>query len=543
MRSALIVGSGPAAAGAALALSREDGIKITVLDIGVRLESDKQVLVDDLAVASPQSWAPGAIEAISAQPVVPTFEIHPQKSTDALPEKRTYGSDYPFRDVGQLTGVTAHDRANRAVISGAYGGFSNVWGAQIMPFTSASFDTWPVSWPQMEPHYRHVLSHIPFAAEGDDLADLFPLVTDATPLPALAPRSAMVLDAYARHRDRIRRLGITVGRARLAFDSHRCVRCGMCMTGCPYSLIYSASQTFDDLRRQGRVDYHDGVVAFRVGEDADGPFVLVRSRTRREQRRFRADRVFIACGAVGTTRLVLGSMDRPPETVTLAESAQFVLPIVSLRPTPDPRDQSEFTLNQFNMIVSLDDRGLDVAQVHFYPYNPAYLEALPAILATLPAQPVTAQLLRRLTVGLGYLPSWASPRVRLTVTQSTTGTDLPDLVVSQDDWPRPPMLGEVLRRIWRAASRLDLWPVTPRLIVAGGAKSYHFGGSFPHRRVGARPGPAPTTDRLGRLPEWERVHLVDASVFPSVPATTFTLTIMANAHRIAEESMELADDR
>jgi choline dehydrogenase-like flavoprotein len=31
------------------------------------------------------------------------------------------------------------------------------------------------------------------------------------------------------------------------------------------------------------------------------------------------------------------------------------------------------------------------------------------------------------------------------------------------------------------------------------------------------------------------VHLVDASVFPAVAATTFTLTIMANAHRIATE--------
>ena len=45
------------------------------------------------------------------------------------------------------------------------------------------------------------------------------------------------------------------------------------------------------------------------------------------------------------------------------------------------------------------------------------------------------------------------------------------------------------------------------------------------------------TDRLGRLRRWTNIHLVDASVFPTVPATTFTLTIMANAHRIATESI------
>jgi choline dehydrogenase-like flavoprotein len=69
--------------------------------------------------------------------------------------------------------------------------------------------------------------------------------------------------------------------------------------------------------------------------------------------------------------------------------------------------------------------------------------------------------------------------------------------------------------------------------VSPAAKSYHFGGSFPHSASRAGLG----TDRLGRLDRWENIHLVDASVFPNVPATTFTLTIMANAHRIATESI------
>ena len=41
------------------------------------------------------------------------------------------------------------------------------------------------------------------------------------------------------------------------------------------------------------------------------------------------------------------------------------------------------------------------------------------------------------------------------------------------------------------------------------------------------------TDALGRLSGLQRVHLVDASVLPSIPATTITLSVMANAHRIA----------
>jgi choline dehydrogenase-like flavoprotein len=95
------------------------------------------------------------------------------------------------------------------------------------------------------------------------------------------------------------------------------------------------------------------------------------------------------------------------------------------------------------------------------------------------------------------------------------------------------MLRGVIRRLVRTAPKLDLWPVLTHIEVSAAAKSYHFGGSFPHHQS---PGKLATaTDRMGRLPAWDRIHLIDGSVFPSIPSTTFTMTVMANAHRIASE--------
>jgi len=71
--------------------------------------------------------------------------------------------------------------------------------------------------------------------------------------------------------------------------------------------------------------------------------------------------------------------------------------------------------------------------------------------------------------------------------------------------------------------------------VSAAMKSYHFGGTFPH----ARHCSGYQSDLLGRLEGWDNIHLVDGSVFPSVPATTFTLTVMANAHRIATGARKL----
>ncbi len=405
-----------------------------------------------------------------------------------------------------------------------------------MPYTPASFRRWPVGWVEMEAHYRAILGHIPFAADEDALEERFPRLVEARPLPPLAPRSAAVTGAAERHRPALERAGVTIGRARLAFDAGKCVRCGLCMTGCPYSLIYSSAQTFDRLRSEERIEYRDGLLAVEVGED-DVPFVIARDLRSGAHHRMEADRVFVACGAMGTTRLVLGSLALFDQEVALGESAQFVAPMFSFKPVADPRSESEFTLNQFNMVVALDDRWEDTSQIHFYPHNPAVLEALPSPLATRAGEPVTRQLVRRLTVGLGYLPSWESPSIRVKLLRNPGSDGLPAAVVSGDEqhaWGNR-MLRRVVRRMVRAAPLIDLWPALPSISLSGPGHSYHFGGSFPHRTEPAD-GPL-TTDRLGRLRFWPRVHLVDASVFPTVPATTFTLTVMANAHRIASETL------
>ncbi|AZO05200.1 MULTISPECIES: GMC family oxidoreductase [unclassified Mesorhizobium] len=537
MPSSLIIGSGPAAAAAVLALSEKPDEKITVFDPGTVLNAETQEVIARLSRLRVDDWDEEDVRRISQQPK--------RVQSDSLPEKRSYGSDFPFANKGQLDGVHSVSRVNPAVISSAYGGFSNVWGAQIMPFSAATFKAWPFGFSDMEEHYRTILGHIPFAGESDDLEEWFPLIGSPDALPPLAPRTQMVLANYDRHRERVRSTGITIGRARLAFAAPQCQPCSLCMTGCPRSLIFSASHSFDRFRRNGRIDYRSGLLAVRVEQEGDTAVVHARELSSGRIQRFTADRVFVGCGAIGTTRLMLGSLGSN-QPVHLSESAQFVLPMISMKPTPDPRARREFTLNQFTMVIARDDEGLDVSQIHFYPFNQAYYDALPGFLKHRAAAFATDRLLSRLTVGLGYLPSWASPKIRVSAQLSAAAPDeLPQITLTSEGFSEakvrgkcvPPMLPDVISRIRRAAPYLDLWPVTPRMLWSGGAKSYHFGGSFPH--ANEPDSGSATTDRLGRLARWDRIHLIDGSVFPNVPATTFTLTVMANSHRIAREAMQL----
>lgn len=527
MPTALIIGSGPAAAGAALALAADPRQQVTVIDVGATLEPDLRLTLGRLTTTAEASWTPADVERISHLPV--------RSQEGLLPQKRTYGSDFPFRDAGQLEGIEAVGPANRFVVSGAYGGFSNIWGAQIMPFSEPTFDRWPVTMAEMEPHYCTALNEMTLAGEEDDLAELFPLLAPARRLPPSAERTARVLGRYRTRRALVRSHGITLGRARLAFRSDECTRCGLCMTGCPHELIYSSSQTFDRLRAQKRISYRADMLAVHLDEVQGQPHVLVRCTKTDRLERMIADRVFVACGGIGTTRLVLGSLGVLGQAVFLQESVQFVMPTVSVSPVGDPRFTRNFTLNQFNLLYDVTGEGVDLCQVHFYEYNPAFLESLPEAIRRPNAGPALSALLRRISVGLGYVPGWGSPRVKVVARRAAEHLGrLPVLEIerdSGDEWP--PMLRSLVRAMLKVAPALDLWPVVPMISIAAAAKSYHFGASFPHARTRT----TTTTDRIGRLAAWDHIHLVDASVFPVVPATTFTLTIAANAHRIVNEAL------
>ena len=110
------------------------------------MEPSKRISLGTCQHASTEeeSWSHSDISRISQQPSASASRVR-------IPQKRAYGSDFPFRDGGQLEGIEPIGPANPSVVSGAYGGFSNVWGAQIMPFSRATFDRWPIAFRSWKP--------------------------------------------------------------------------------------------------------------------------------------------------------------------------------------------------------------------------------------------------------------------------------------------------------------------------------------------------------------------------------------------------------
>jgi choline dehydrogenase-like flavoprotein len=523
--TAVVIGSGPAGVAAAQALC-DAGLHVTVLDAGDRIEPGRMELFDTLARTEPNRWPPDLPRrARSAFPV----------DVKHVPRKPAYGSLFLYADADPDLPLACK---NADVLSSlAYGGLSNAWGASMLPFRQPDIEDWPISLADLKPHYEAVLRFVPIAAERDELSEILPLYTDAPGPLRRNQQAKMILDHMRRHAPALKAAGFTFGASRLAVaaaaeDPRHCRHSGMCLYGCPYRSVYNAAHTLDALVREGKVDYRGGIYVDRLTEA--GEWVVIDFHERRcptATGRLRAARVFVACGTISSTRIMLESMGRARLTRRLRDSLYFTLPMATSRAAPVSVETQGNTLAQ--VFVEFEDTRIceHMAHLQIYGYNDIMLSALAKRLPLGPSRIERGlrSVLGRLVFIQGFLHSTDSPGLTVACDGGRVRVVGDEMAVGAVRARR------LVRRLAACGRLLGMVPVPGLLHVEPPGKSNHLGGSLPMRR---RPGEL-ETDTLGRVPAWERVHVVDASVFPSFPATTVTISIMANAHRIATAAATL----
>ena len=457
----------------------------------------------------PAAWDAAAVAALRS-----TFAV----DFDELPLKPTFGSLHPYAVDEPFAPLRVESVG--LVPSLGRGGLSSVWGAAMLPFEEPEFEAWPLGAAELDEHYRRVLRFVPLAGERDALEERFPLYADPRPLPATAQVESLLADL---RNPALRDEGVLAGRSRLALWSDRCREVGLCMFGCPYGAVYNAATTLAELVQAGRCDYEPGLFVDALEERADDVRLQLRMLSDGSVSELTAGRVFVGAGALATTRLLLRSLEAYDRPVNLLDNSYFTLPVVRTRRSGRvERGREGVTLAQ--AFLELDTDGSPV-HLQVYGFNELMLRAL-AARVRLPEdvcerffQPV----LGRLLLVQGYLHASASPAIRVRLQRDGT------LVAEPGAGPDPrPAVAEVLRRLRRLRRLLRFTPVAPMVHVWTHGKGFHVGGSFPMRE---KPG-AFETDLVGRPAGLERVHVVDSAVFPTLPPTTITLSIMANAHRI-----------
>jgi choline dehydrogenase-like flavoprotein len=526
VRMDYVIGSGPSGVACAVALLRR-GRQVTMLDAGGELEEERQRQVEQLRGMDPAQWRSPAIDFMTAG-----------MSADrkGVGVKRVFGSDYPYRDAERfmpLEKVGVDTRSSLAV-----GGFSAVWGAAILPFRQEDMAGWPIGVADLAPHYQAILSFMDASGVEDDLAEWFPLYTDARETFDRSRQADALFRDLERNREALKRAGIRFGSARLAARPRAkggrpgCVYCGLCLYGCPYGLIYSTTETFQYLASFPNFHRISGVIVEQLQEGSSQTVSIIgRGRQTGAPVEFQADRVFLAAGVLVSTRILLESMKAYDRQVTLKNSQYFLLPILRYANVRGVSEERLHTLAQ--AFIEIHDPSVSRNTVHLqvYTYNDLYVSALKKTFAwTAPLlRPALGSILGRMLTVQGYLHSDCSPEIGVTLARGPEGSNLLRLEVQPEKVAEADaVLRRVLRKLSDNSRSLRARPVGRLLIKPAAGHGFHVGGTFPMRTHPA----GFESDMLGRPAGFSRVHLVDSSVLPTIPATTITFSVMANAHRI-----------
>ena len=524
-----VIGSGISGIFAARALASR-GIQVTILDVGETLDAPRQAAVDRLHGLVPQDWPE------------PDYDLIRENATfreGALPKKVHFGSDYIYANTRSFAPIRTLADGRVAYPTFAKGGFSNIWGAAVLPPADCDMADWPVSRKEMEPYFRSVAQSLPICGGEGTLAEAFPAYRDDLGKLDAGPQGDALLKDLTKAEAPLRGRQTLYGRARLAVHTAQapggvlaCIGCGYCFTGCVRGSIFSTLPMLAELRRNG-VEYRGGICVDRIEESNGRPTVCAVDTRNNTRHKLSFDAVFVAAGPINTTRILLQSRGLYDHPVVLKESQKFVLPMLRLRGAPTTVEQPSVTLGSTFIETKVASRPAHWLHLQIVPMNRMIIETAGLIGALNPiGKHLWKPLLRHMMAAWCGMHSDYSSHVELRLRRGRNQDDILELDLKPSEIA---MAGarQAAKDLFRLGLSFQTLFCYWMIKFANPGSGTHCGASFPMRR---EPRGLLETDVYGRPFGWSRVFAVDLSILPSIPGTTLGFSVMANAARIGSEA-------
>jgi len=520
-----VLGSGPAGVSCAHALL-QCGRKVILVDPGRRLPADRTALVEEFRRDGDRGRFLEQLRALRCN--------LPQEMQG---RKLPVSSAYLYEEVEQY--LPARTSKSHVLRSLASGGLSAVWGGTVMPMAEESFRDWPIKRKEMEPFYRKVSGLMDVPAVCDDLSELFPNYGDAAPT-ALSEQGTQLIANLCNNRSSLAAAGISFGRCRSAIgpmyatSPRGCVYCGLCMYGCPYRAIFSAEYVVDRLKSNPQLTLYPGRIAVDFEESERSVTVRLYHLGTGVSETLNCERLFVACGASTSLRLVIDAQKMFDRTFYLKDTQLIAIPIFLRRSCHPGMIPTAHALGQISIVLKDPELCDEPIHLQIYGFNPFVIDLLRARWGVLIRPSILRSVFSQMMLVMAYLPRQLSGQIAVKVSPPlASDAGLAPAHFSGEVNPRARTAARLIGRKLRSHQRqLGIWPALAATQIPDAGYSNHLGACLPMRHS-PEPG---ETDRLGRPYGLKRVHVVDSACFSDLPSEHLTFTIMANSMRIATQA-------
>lgn len=514
----IIVGSGPAGVSAAFPLL-EAGLRVLMVDGGKKLgglSPESNFLFARANDNEQWKWMLGN-------------DFYALNNRDAVsPKLRVPAHAYTFEDFESNNQIKGKEFITLGSL--ATGGLSNAWGCGVARFSAKEMVDFPFTASEIDASYAAVSKRIGISGRiNDDLSDYFALDEFSQPPIPMDVLHTHLSQQYAKRNKKLNLQGFKMGRSRVAVlngdldDRQACNLSGNCLWGCRRRSTYSAADELPALRKYENFTELSGFVVDGLTHYDSYWSVDEQVIVNGVRRSITASKIVMAAGTLATTRIVLKTLDYKSAVKLLScPTAAFLLWLPRLLGNPRV---SSFGLGQLSFSLELQDNttafgstfattGILLSEfVRHVPLRRRY------------AIDLMRGLLSSCVVGNLFLPG------HLTTAEVKLQDDGSLNVYGHYNDKVAPLMREANKKLRKAYGALGAILIPGSFTIGKPGGDIHYAGTLPMREKPV----LGETSSLGEVKGLEGVYIVDGACLSALPAKSHTLTIMANADRIARE--------
>jgi len=524
---AIVVGSGPSGAHAALSLVRA-GATVAVVDVG-HVDREYARLIPDRPFSAIRRSDPeqrryflgDRLEGVATRAGTAGAQLTPPRQFIV----RDADERLPFRS-----------STLRPMQSLALGGLGAGWGAGCATYDPGELRRVGLAPDEFARYYDAVAADIGISGTAaDDVGSDVAAVRHLQQPLDLDSNASAIMRVYARHRQKLHARGFRLGRLPMAVltapldDRQPNPYHDMDFWSDHGESVYRPAQTIRRLQGEPGFAYVAGQLAERFVEEADTVTLLMRDLSSGNRQSFRCRYLVLAAGAINTARLALRSLGAYDTRVPILCNPYTYMPAVNLPMLGRPAADRRHSLAQLTALFEPPDAPDECLVTNLFSYRSLLLFKL---VAQIPLPPRLGLLAARLLVtslviaGIHH-PDTPSPLRYVELKRRGSHSDE---LEAECQWSAEEVRTR-RRRERQLAKRFLLLRCVPIGVVrpAHGA-SLHYAGTLPYDD---RDRPLTCTPE-GRLRGTRMVYVADGSPWRYLPAKGLTLTLMANARRVGE---------
>lgn len=419
----------------------------------------------------------------------------------------------------------------------ALGGLSNAWSALTSVFSGEELKDFPVSREELLPFYRATAERI--GISGSRETDLYEWLggehLNLQPNLKLHPFSRFLLEGYEKNKTEIHAQGFWMGRHNQAIltEALQNRRPFLQQEAKHFThqsdAVYNAACEIPQLKRFENFSLKTGFFVDRV--EKQERFFILHAKDRQNQTvSFKAGKVLLAAGALGSTRIVLKSLQKYHQKVRLLTT--ILRPFAVWVPPWRHKPGIFFGFSFWNLSYYLILEQLKSLRIfgHLMPTDGVpKIELMKRLPGTAPlGMAVSDYLWPSMFLGTCVFPSdFSDNMLWLGSPQEGEGLHIRG-GIHPEFRPFMPQAKKVLGRAFGKMGAVFLknsWEeIKP-------GSDLHYAGTLP---MSSRPAPLKTNPD-GQLYDLTGLYVVDGSVLSYLPGKSHTLTLMANSLRIAQK--------